>query len=364
MVIGKWALLLALPLAVGCPSGSRELAAANVAVPATAPAPAVLFERRRDLDRGFEQVRETARLDGVSVIRVETNYFGGAIGGAMFGMSCLSDLCRERGCSHYVILSLHAVRYGTSWSPGNDWEATVGFLDGPDQSVVAAFPNLCETGREYRVWPATGVPDSSLADFMEGAWPSELWDLFTSIHYHYRSPETSGEAPVDPLDPKFTAESADKAEQELAATPTGGPMYAWRLGKAAKAAASAGRWESSETWGNELLAIAARGKSRDGNAVHDAHVVLGRVALHRGDIDAAKVHLLKAGMTPGSPVLGSFGPNMSLARDLLEAGETETVLQYFDECRGFWVHHRDTLDEWTTIVERGGMPEFRANLVY
>lgn len=50
-----------------------------------------------------------------------------------------------------------------------------------------------------------------------------------------------------------------------------------------------------------------------GNAIHDGHMVLGRVALRRGDIEAAKRELLEAGKTPESPQLNSLGPNRSLA---------------------------------------------------
>ena len=55
-----------------------------------------------------------------------------------------------------------------------------------------------------------------------------------------------------------------------------------------------------------------------GNALHKGNIVLGRIALERGDIAGAKEHLLAAGQTPGSPQVGSFGPNTTLAKELLE----------------------------------------------
>jgi len=132
----------------------------------------------------------------------------------------------------------------------------------------------------------------------------------------------------------------------------------------AKAAADAGRWEAAETWGNELLGFTDARGSTGQQALHDANVVLGRVALHKGDVDGAKARLLKAGMTAGSPTLGSFGPNMMLARELLAQGEADTVLQYFELCAAFWKHDRGQLDEWRRTVEGGGIPDFGANLVY
>jgi len=62
--------------------------------------------------------------------------------------------------------------------------------------------------------------------------------------------------------------------------------------------------------------------------------------------------------------MNSFGPNMSLARDLLEQGERDVVLQYFDLCRNFWKMGQDQLDHWTKDVKAGNMPDFGANLVY
>ena len=63
-------------------------------------------------------------------------------------------------------------------------------------------------------------------------------------------------------------------------------------------------------------------------------------------------------------MLGSFGPNMSLAKDLLAKGEQETVLEYLELCRKFWGLNRGKLDEWVKDIEAGRMPEFGANLIY
>ncbi len=55
---------------------------------------------------------------------------------------------------------------------------------------------------------------------------------------------------------------------------------------------------------------------------------------------------------------------MSLAKDLLERGERETVLQYFELCRKFWQMGHDQLDQWTKDVNAGRIPDFGANLIY
>ena len=85
-----------------------------------------------------------------------------------------------------------------------------------------------------------------------------------------------------------------------------------------------------------------------------------------GDIERAKEHLLAAGNTSGSPQLNSFGPNMTLAKELLEQGERDVVLEYFRLCAKFWKSrsHLGTLEEWANQVKAGMVPDFGANLRY
>lgn len=101
-------------------------------------------------------------------------------------------------------------------------------------------------------------------------------------------------------------------------------------------------------------------------AVFYCNLVLGRLALLRGDIPQAEDYLLLSGMTPGSPALDTFGPNMSLARELLKRSRSETVLKYFEECKSFWPPEDEggRLTRWSDEVQAGRMPVFGANLYY
>jgi hypothetical protein len=101
-----------------------------------------------------------------------------------------------------------------------------------------------------------------------------------------------------------------------------------------------------------------------GNAVHVGNLVLGHLALAADDLKEAKRFLLAAGNTPGSPQLNSFGPNMRLAKALLEKGEKEVVIEYFDLCAKFWKPQTPRIAEWKTVVQKDGMPDFGANLLY
>ena len=78
---------------------------------------------------------------------------------------------------------------------------------------------------------------------------------------------------------------------------------------------------ADKAWATKALKHLAHGGYNDGDTVHNANAVLGLVALQDGRVADAKAYLLKAGATTGSPVLGSFGPSMLLARRLVEHGE-------------------------------------------
>lgn len=126
----------------------------------------------------------------------------------------------------------------------------------------------------------------------------------------------------------------------------------------------AGDLKHAQEWALEILNQAATNKNPIlADPVHQAQIVLGRVALVNGDVREAKERLVLAGQTAGSPELKSFGPNMSLAKELLEKGERETVIKYFEECARFWMH-KEKLDQWTAQVRAGEVPQFGANLVY
>ena len=131
-----------------------------------------------------------------------------------------------------------------------------------------------------------------------------------------------------------------------------------------KAAMAADATEKAAAYANELLAAAKKDKKgwNYGNALHEGHATLGLVALRNNDVSTARRQLLEAGKTPGSPQLNSFGPDMTLANELLKKGERDTVLEYFTLCRSFWKMGTSQLDAWSATVREGETPIFGANL--
>jgi hypothetical protein len=134
------------------------------------------------------------------------------------------------------------------------------------------------------------------------------------------------------------------------------------LGEAAKQSFTAGKVEDARKYAQELMTLlpSFQQDQEYGNAVHDANLVLGRIAVRDGRLDDAKRYLIESVRTPGARLL-DYGPNMSLAKDLLEKGERQSVLDYFALCGKFWNSGR--LDEWSQQVTEGKVPDFGANLV-
>ncbi|MCF6176916.1 MAG: hypothetical protein L3J71_14245 [Victivallaceae bacterium] len=125
-----------------------------------------------------------------------------------------------------------------------------------------------------------------------------------------------------------------------------------------KAALAAGQPKKATKYAQEML----NNNPKDwnyGNNIHHANIILGEIALEQGDIDVAKQYLIKAGKTPGSPQLNSFGPNMKLAKKLLQEGERDTVLEYFKLCGKFWKGRGvKQLKEWIVAVKTGKEPNW------
>jgi len=197
-------------------------------------------------------------------------------------------------------------------------------------------------------WKAlTGICINGLLLLLIVGYPILL--SFTSGNNHFTTPQGRLDSALKTLNT-----ASDEAHK----------FYA--LNDACKESFEVGKIEDARRYSEDLLALAPKFQSdwNYGNAIHDGNLVLGRIAVREGRIEDAKDYLLAAGKSPGSPQLNSFGPNMSLARDLLEKGERDSVLQYFELCRKFWEMGTDKLNEWSQEVKLGNIPHFGANLVY
>jgi hypothetical protein len=138
----------------------------------------------------------------------------------------------------------------------------------------------------------------------------------------------------------------------------------YRLPDLAKRAFNAGEVEKARAYSRQLLQMASQHPKDDGNAVYYGNFVLGRIAVREGNLAQAGKYLMAAGATSGSPSLDTFGPNMTLAKELLEKGQSGVVLQYLALCKHFWKMDDGKLDDWSATIRNGGMPDFSSHLHY
>ncbi|WP_104420652.1 hypothetical protein [Neolewinella xylanilytica] len=114
-----------------------------------------------------------------------------------------------------------------------------------------------------------------------------------------------------------------------------------------------------------LQAAELNRNNRDyGNAIHQANTVLGLLELEAGNVERAESYLVASAQTPGSPQLAGMGPNMMLAKRLLEHGRVTAVLNYLTFCGKLWKLSFGRLWKWKLEIRRGRMPDFGANLTY
>jgi hypothetical protein len=75
---------------------------------------------------------------------------------------------------------------------------------------------------------------------------------------------------------------------------------------------------------------------RTSDMTHKTNIARGWLALKAGKKSQAIKYLLASTEVSGSPVLGSFGPDKSLIRELYRQGEKEAVLEYLNRSASFW----------------------------
>ena len=92
-----------------------------------------------------------------------------------------------------------------------------------------------------------------------------------------------------------------------------------------------------------------------------ANLALGEAALNRGDKAGAVRHLLAASEAPPTEFLRYNLIDMSLARDLVDAGEREGVAKFLDRCAKFNFDNR-RLAEWAVQIREGLNPKLTPSL--
>ena len=121
-----------------------------------------------------------------------------------------------------------------------------------------------------------------------------------------------------------------------------------------------GRVDSARAHAEEMLMTTVGVLEEHSDAVHNGHLLLGRIALHDNDVERARAHLVLAGRAGATRMVPIFGPDMRLAAELLARGERDAVIRYLSLCRAFW--RRGPADTWSAQIRAGDIPDFGRNL--
>ncbi|HEY2381902.1 MAG TPA: TonB family protein [Terriglobia bacterium] len=213
------------------------------------------------------------------------------------------------------------------------------------------FQPVLRGGRPVSAYTETSV------DLMDFSKPIRQVDLDTNQ-------EIAAQQRIQQIQSRFPRTPEQTlADLEQDATGRAGMERDFLLPQLAKAAVTAGAFDKADVYADELLASAGDGWNA-GTAIHDGNIVRGLVALRRGNVQLAARDLIEAGKTTGGPVLNSFGPNFTLASELLEKGERDAVVEYLRSCKSFWAMGSSRLDTWINTIQAGGKPDFGPNLIY
>jgi hypothetical protein len=157
----------------------------------------------------------------------------------------------------------------------------------------------------------------------------------------------------------FACEQAEACDKCQGSNASDAEMkHFWGLNDEMTAVYQTGDLVKAKSLAEEYLRLADRYPCdwNYGNALHEANTMLGLISMKSGDTDAAANYLLKAGKTPGSPQLDTFGPDMTLANALLQSGKTEVVKAYLKEIKSFWTMDYGAIDAWQAAIARGERP--------
>lgn len=218
---------------------------------------------------------------------------------------------------------------------------------------VKAAPPSGTLARQLKYTPSDTDPSYLLVmvDEVEQMWASG--DLMSTLRYA---------AALEKALYTETKRRAPGAKERLASWEDRiegvGPRIRYQgLPLAAKLAYEAGDFSKAEAYARELLAAADREpKWPQGTARHYGHSVLGLIALRGGRVEEAKEHLRLSGKVPEDGTLGSFGPDLALARELLDRSEKTAVLEFLEDCRAFWRLENGRLAMWKQMIVEGKHP--------
>ena len=101
-------------------------------------------------------------------------------------------------------------------------------------------------------------------------------------------------------------------------------------------------------------------------SIHNAYLVLGSVALDKGDIKGAAENLIASVKKPKPSPGNRLTADMSLAKRLLEIGERDAVMRYIEMSAEISDEpkERDKRRAWMAVLKNDQVPEFERFMDY
>jgi hypothetical protein len=275
-----------------------------------------------------------------------------------------------------IVLSAHLSRRDCPASRSAAWPHALWIIERFPSSPIAAMLSCCFKGDDEAYPQARVLWQSALAQR-----PGHLGILDSAAHFFFHLDPTlcgdllrRGKA-LEPGEPSWSRRLAflylkemrarrDESRKDWAAMSVceyfvhpeswkSEPIKHCVLPAIAEAAFEADQFERAAELARQLVA-----EGGDGFAAKNAMHLLGRIALRRGDIAGAEAHLLEPvrGKTPAT--LRDLPPNMTLARELLEHGEKDAVIEFLRHFPTDQVPVREKVAGWIAQIERGEIPDF------
>lgn len=115
-------------------------------------------------------------------------------------------------------------------------------------------------------------------------------------------------------------------------------------------------FEGSDDAGAERDARAMIAAHRNFNEYHIGQTILGRLALAHGKEAEAKEYLLASVKPSASFKNPVIQPNITLAQEILDSGDRDTVIAFFEFARPIWTFDQGRVDHVVNFLKRSSQP--------
>lgn len=131
------------------------------------------------------------------------------------------------------------------------------------------------------------------------------------------------------------------------------------LDTTAKTAYDLDNFFMAEKLSNELLKL-AEDYADDWNyssAIHNSHIIIGKIAFRKKNYRLATKHLLAAAKVPESYYLDNHGPDTTLANMLLHSNNKLATVRYLQQIKKIWHKNNLQLNQWLKLIGEGKKPD-------